>query len=148
MLGRASAMDADLAVFLGLNAGAAVVRVENRGTAFSVGGYELTLQLDARIGSVVAGVLPDDCYASTWDGSLAATCRMPALAPGAHHERAFPFGITSQTEQTRLFARARANNPWPELRLDNNVATKQVRIINSATQKRGSGSPSPRRASR
>ncbi len=121
---------------------------QNRGTAFSVGGYELTLHLDARIGSLAGGALPEDCYASTWDGSLAASCRMPALAPGAHHERAFPFGITSQTEETRLFARARAINPWPELRLDNNVTTQQIRFVRPAGSKTRSGSLSPRRASR
>lgn len=132
ILGRSSATEPDLAVFLGLNAGAAVVRVENRG-GFSVGGYEITLRLDPRLGSASPWAPPDGCSAyNNWDGSLGAYCQMPALAPGAHHERTFPFDITAPTQRNLLFGRAQAHQSGPELRLDNNVAAKRINIVTPA----------------
>lgn len=129
LLGRASAMEGDLAVFLGLNAGAAVVRIENRGGDFSVGGYELSLRVDPRIGSIDSGTAPDGCEAYDWNGLLEAYCQMPALAPGAFHELAFPFEVTAPTQRNLLFGRARASSSSPELRLDNNVVSKRVDIM-------------------
>jgi hypothetical protein len=129
LLGRASAMEGDLAVFLGLNAGTAVVRIENRGGDFSVGSYELNLRVEPRIGSIGGGTAPGGCETYDWNGLLEAYCQMPSLAPGAFHELAFPFEVTAPTQRNLLFGRARASSSSPELRLDNNVVSKRVYIV-------------------
>jgi hypothetical protein len=123
--GRTSPIGTDLAVFTGLNTTAAAVRVENRGTV-QAAAYQLTFRLDARLGSVNAGTVPGDCSSYAWNGSLAYTCQMPALAPGAHHERQFPFVVTTSAQHTMLTGTARVDYDWPELRLDNNVASKRI----------------------
>lgn len=132
MAGRSTPTDAmDLAVFLGLNSVAAVVRTENRGTV-ATAAYELTLVLDPRHGSVGAGTVPAGCIAFNGSGgSLAATCQMPALAPGAYHERLFPFDIAATAPRNLLLGTARVNYDWPELRQDNNVAIKRIQVVPS-----------------
>lgn len=128
LAGRGSPTGTDLAVFLGLNAGAAAVRTENQGTV-ATAAYELTLRLEARTGSIGAGTVPADCSAYTdWNDSLWASCQMPALAPGAHHERIFFFDIAASTPRNMLLGTARVNYDWPELSLTNNVATKRARV--------------------
>ncbi|MGY1530193.1 FG-GAP repeat domain-containing protein [Luteimonas sp. A649] len=123
--GRNSSLGTDLAVFTGLNAGAAAIRVENRGT-LQAAAYKLTFRLEPRLGSVSGGTLPGDCTSQAWNGSLAITCQMPALAAGAHHERQFPFVLTTSAAQTMVTGTARVLYDWPELRTDNNVASKRV----------------------
>lgn len=125
--GRNSSLGTDLAVFTGLNAGAAAVRVENRGT-LQAAAYTLTFRLEPRLGSVSGGTLPVDCTSQARNGYLAITCQMPALAPGAQHERQFPFVLTTSAAQTMVTGTARVLYSWPELRADNNVASKRVLI--------------------
>lgn len=124
---RGSANGADLAVFLGLDSGAAAVRVENRGD-MGASNHQFSLRLDPRLGSVsTAAGMPDGCYGYTdWSGSLLINCQMPPLAAGAHHQRIFPLTITAPAPRTRLTGTAQVGGAWSDLRPDNDAAMKSI----------------------
>lgn len=126
MLGRASPQGVDLAVFLGLNSGAAAIRVENRGDS-GAGPYQLSLKLDARAGTIFAGAMPAGCSSyAQWNGTMEYNCTMPALAAGAHDDRVFPFGTSASTASVNLVGKARITYQYPEFRVDNNVAIERI----------------------
>lgn len=131
---RGSSTGADLAVSVGLDPDAVAVRVENRGDAAS-SSFQIRLSLQARLGWIDADDLPDGCDAfTTWDDVLEVTCQMPALAAGAHHQRAFTFGLAGPAQGTRITARARVTNAWFDLRPNNDVAMKSVFATSNGEQ--------------
>ena len=127
LLGRGSAMEGDLAVYMGLNSGAAVVRVVNESPLLRTGPYQLVLRVHARTGDINGIQFPPACYSYTNQGVMHATCQMPALAPGAHAESTFGFGISAEGHN-RLSARARVVPQLRDLRTDNNLVNKQVLV--------------------
>lgn len=127
LLSRASTIEDDLAVFMGLVPNAAALRVENRG-ALTSQTYLLDFRIDARVGTVTFGELPADCYDYSWTGHNQVICtNLPPLAPGAHRVFAFPFTLSTGGGSNVLNARGEVLTDY-DLHHDNNIATERLLI--------------------
>jgi hypothetical protein len=128
--GRNSALEADLGVYLGLAASTVAVRIDNHSSVMTSAPFTVGLTLDLRYGTPSIGALPEGCFDYTWDGhDLRVFCQtMEPLAPGAHRILTFPITIPLRTTRNQLDARAVVSSDMPDLRRDNNTATKRLLI--------------------
>lgn len=127
--GRATPLEADLGVHLGLTATAAVVRVDNRSEFRDSQPYELKLTLDARFGSLTVDAFPEGCAELVGAGQdVSVQCAMDALAPGASRMLNFPIMVPSRSTMNQLTASASIETEFVESRNDNNVARKRILI--------------------
>ncbi len=127
LLGRGAAMEGDLSVHLGLNAGAAAVRIQNRSSELATSPYQFDLRIDVRRGDITIAQMPSDCTSWDWDGDLYVNCQMPALAPGAHRDVAISFALSTAAANT-LRARAQATPQGHDLNVANNRAARTIRV--------------------
>jgi hypothetical protein len=129
MLGRASPMEADLGVYLGLSDSAVAVRVDNHSQETEHEAFDLVLELDARFGGISIDSRPAGCIPSPPRAGHDVTlrCAMGAIGPGAHRTLVVPITMPPRSTTNQLTAHAFLQIS-DDLRDGNNVAHKRLTI--------------------
>ena len=129
LLGRGTPTQADLGVYLGLSRTSVAVRVENHSEFTASDGYEITLTLDARFGSVSTDSVPDGCHDPGWsEDGVYLMCGFEGLPPGSSRTLMIPITLPPRATSNRLIAHAQLLTFGTDLRASNDVARKWIAI--------------------
>ncbi len=118
----------DLAASLGLTSTVVALRLDNFGEG-DAAAPEATVALSVISGTLAVGSLPEGCSVGSQTSRTAqVTCGGPTLAAATSSTLLLPITITGGDSRNVLNASASATTTSVELRLDNNLASRLLRL--------------------